>query len=123
MEAGIEHFGRGVEHSVDTVIAVIEPSLESINLAEKIVDLTSDTGANFAGVVMNKVSSGKAYEKMSEELEKRRLPVLGRIPFSEGIINACLYGHPIESAYSGGEAMKIIEKLKTILGFETTPGA
>ena len=121
MEAGIEHFGRGVENSVDTVIAVIEPSLESINLAEKIVDLASGAGANFAGVVMNKVSSDKTYEKMSDELEKRRLPVLGRIPFSEGIINACLQGQPIELAYSGGEAVKIIEKLQTVLGFETIP--
>jgi CO dehydrogenase maturation factor len=123
MEAGIEHFGRGVEHSVHTVIAVIEPSLESIHLAEKIVDLASGAGANFAGVVMNKVSSDKTYEKMSEELEKRRLPVLGRIPLSEGIINACLHGQPIESAYSGSEAMKIIKKLQTILEFGTIPGS
>jgi len=121
MEAGIEHFGRGVEKSVDAVIAVIEPSLESINLAEKIVDLTSGAGANFEGVVMNKVSSNKTYEKMSKELEKRRLPVLGRIPFSEGIINACLQGQPIELAYSGGEAVKIIEKLQTIMGL-AVPG-
>jgi CO dehydrogenase maturation factor len=45
MEAGIEHFGHGVESSIDAVIAVIEPSLESINLAEKIGSLTSEAGA------------------------------------------------------------------------------
>ncbi len=117
MEAGIEHFGRGVENSVDTVIAVIEPSLESINLAEKIGDLTSGAGANFAGVVMNKVSSNKTYEKMSEELEKRRLPVLGKIPFSEGIVDACLQGQPVDLSHSGDQAMKIVKKLQTILGF------
>ncbi len=121
MEAGIEHFGRGVEKGVDAVIAVIEPSLESINLAEKIVDLASGAGVNFAGVVINKVSSNKMYEKLSDELEKRRLPILGKIPFSEGIVNACLQGQPIELAYSGGEAMKIIEKLQTVLGFEEIP--
>lgn len=117
MEAGIEHFGRGVESSVDAVITVIEPSLESIHLAEKIVELTSGAGANFAGIVMNKVDSGKTYEKTSEELEKRKLPILGNIPFSEEIANACLQGQPIELGHNDREAMKIIERLQTVLSF------
>lgn len=121
MEAGIEHFGRGVENSVDAVIAVIEPSLESINLAEKIGDLASGSGAKFAGVVMNKVNSAKTYETMRAELEKRGLSVLGQITFSEEIVSACLQGQPIEPAYSGGQVIKIIEKLQTVLGFETIP--
>ena len=112
MEAGIEHFGRGVEDSVDAVIAVTEPSLESINLAEKIKDLSSGTGAKFAGVVLNKVGSVGIYEKMKEELEKRRLPLLGKISFSEGIVEACLKGEPLESVCTGDEARKIVEKLQ-----------
>ncbi|PIP06978.1 MAG: hypothetical protein COX51_07710, partial [Syntrophobacteraceae bacterium CG23_combo_of_CG06-09_8_20_14_all_50_8] len=114
-EAGIEHFGRGVEDSVDAVIAVTEPSLESINLAEKIKDLSSGTGARFAGVVLNKVGSERIYEKMKEELEKRRLPLLGKIPFNEGIVEACLKGQPLELVYTGDEARKIVEKLQTDL--------
>ena len=121
MEAGIEHFGRGVESSIDAVIAVIEPSLESINLAEKIGSLTLGAGANFVGIVVNKVSSENIYEKIKGELEKRRLPILGNIPFSEGIVEACLQGQPVELAYSRDEAMKIIEKLQTILG-SAVPG-
>lgn len=121
MEAGIEHFGRGVENSVDAVIAVIEPSLESINLAEKIGVLASESGAKFAGVVMNKLSSGKEYEIMSTELKNRKIPVLGQITFSEEIINACLHGQPIEPAHSGGQTIKIIAKLQTVLGLEKIP--
>jgi len=116
MEAGIEHFGRGLETSLDAVIAVVEPSLESINLAEKINDLASSAGANFAGVVLNKVGSVDTYKNLKKELDKRGLPLLGKIPFSEGIIDACLQGQPMESAYSGGEAFKITEKLQSILG-------
>jgi len=55
------------------------------------------------------------------ELEKRRLPLLGKIPFSERIVKACLQGQPIELAYSGGEAVKRIEKLQTILGLQKMP--
>jgi CO dehydrogenase maturation factor len=116
MEAGIEHFGHGVESSIDAVIAVIEPSLESINLAEKIGSLTSEAGANFAGVVVNKVSSENIYEKMKGELDKRRLPILGEIPFCEEIVEACLQGQPVDMAYSGSKVTEIIERLQTMSG-------
>ena len=36
MEAGIEHFGRGVETSIDSVLIVTEPSFDSLELTEKI---------------------------------------------------------------------------------------
>jgi CO dehydrogenase maturation factor len=86
MEAGIEHFGRGVEST------------------------------NFAGVVVNKVSSDNIYEKIREELEKKRLPILGKIQFSKRIVGACLQGQPIRLADSGGEVMEIIERLQTMSG-------
>lgn len=56
MEAGVEHFGRGVETSVDAVLVVTEPSLESVGLAERIKELTLGAGAQFAGAVLNKVN-------------------------------------------------------------------
>ena len=115
MEAGIEHFGRGVENSIDAVIAVTDPSLESINLAEKIRDLTSGAGARFAGVVVNKVSSDTMYKKIQGELDSRGLPILGKIPFSDGIVEACLHGQALELAHNGDEIIKIVEKLQTML--------
>lgn len=113
MEAGIEHFGRGIENSVDAVIAVTEPSLESINLAEKIKDLTSGAGAKFVGVVLNKAGSDIICEKTKQELEKRRLSLLGIIPFNEKIVEACLRGQSLGSVYTGDETLKIVEKLQT----------
>ncbi|MFA4916889.1 MAG: hypothetical protein WC560_09495 [Syntrophales bacterium] len=115
MEAGLEHFGRGIENSVDAVIAVTEPSLESINLAETIKDMSSGAGAKFAGVIFNKVGSDAIYETMKEEMNKRGVPLLGKIPLSEGIVEACLKGQSLEPAYTGDEAMKIVEKLKADL--------
>jgi CO dehydrogenase maturation factor len=38
-DAGIEHFGRGVEKGVDILFVVIDPSRESVLLAEKISEL------------------------------------------------------------------------------------
>ena len=38
-DAGIEHFGRGVEKGVDILLVVIDPSRESVLLAEKVSEL------------------------------------------------------------------------------------
>ena len=39
MEAGVEHFGRGIDESIDSVLLVVEPSFESLTVAEKIKEL------------------------------------------------------------------------------------
>jgi len=57
MEAGVEHFGRGVEKSVDAVVVVVEPSLESVGLAKRVMELACGAGARFVGAVLNKVST------------------------------------------------------------------
>ena len=44
MEAGVEHFGRGIETSIDTVLAMVEPSLESVELAAKVKSLAAGAG-------------------------------------------------------------------------------
>ena len=56
MVAGIEHFGRGIDDSMDAVLVVVEPSFESIALAEKINDLVSGIDKKF-WAVLNKISS------------------------------------------------------------------
>jgi len=39
VEAGIEHFGRGVEKSIDTVVVVVDPTFESLDIADRIAGL------------------------------------------------------------------------------------
>ena len=41
MEAGIEHFGRGIDNGVDTVLMVVDPSYESLRLSQKIGELAA----------------------------------------------------------------------------------
>jgi CO dehydrogenase maturation factor len=38
-DAGIEHFGRGVEAGSDRIVVVIDPSFESVQLSEKISEM------------------------------------------------------------------------------------
>ncbi|MCD6287941.1 MAG: P-loop NTPase [Candidatus Hydrogenedentes bacterium] len=90
MEAGIEHFGRGIETSVDAVVAVVEPSLESIVIAERIKELATGAGARFAGVIVNKVASDEMEGQIMSELKRREVNVLGVVRHDQEIANAAL---------------------------------
>lgn len=95
MEAGIEHFGRGFEASLDSVMIVVEPSFESISLAERIVKLAGEIGIKNVWAVLNKVGSEAVAGKLKYELAKRKVSVIGSIPYDEAIFNACLEGKPV----------------------------
>ena len=70
-EAGIESFGRGVERSVDTVLVVIEPSFDSIALAEKISFMADGIGVKMVRAILNKIPSEELRKKISDTLVQR----------------------------------------------------
>jgi len=96
MEAGIEHFGRGIETSVDAVMAVVEPSFESIAIAERIKELATGAGARFAGGVVNKVSTGETERHVVSELRRRDIGVLGVIRHHQEIADVALLGQTLK---------------------------
>ena len=91
MEAGVEHFGRGVVESVDAVLIVVEPSYDSLMMAAKIKDLVA---AMKKGVVaaLNKTPSEPVRVKMKKELASRSIDVIGSIPNDPLVTEACWEG-------------------------------
>jgi len=116
MEAGVEHFGRGVETSVDAVVVVAEPSLESVSLAERIKELTTGAGAKFAGAVLNKVSSRQIAVQLTEALDGRDIPVLSTIPFRQEFQAAGLEGRPLNAAPVAGEVRALLDSILAVAG-------
>ena len=55
MEAGVEHFGRGVDNSVDLILMIVDPSFESLKLTKKIQQLGDSIGKTVF-FVLNKVN-------------------------------------------------------------------
>ncbi|RJP69362.1 MAG: hypothetical protein C4532_11080 [Candidatus Abyssobacteria bacterium SURF_17] len=92
MEAGIEHFGRGVETAVDMVLCVVEPSLESISLAKKVMSLTTEAGAFFKGAILNKISSPEQKDVVTEKLGDLGVSAIGTIGYHSEIQSSCLDG-------------------------------
>jgi CO dehydrogenase maturation factor len=92
MEAGVEHFGRGVDTSIDSALIVVEPPLESVDVGQKIHDLASDVGIRNVWAIMNKVPSEDIATRLKTELQKRHIEVIGCIYFDADIFSSSLDG-------------------------------
>jgi CO dehydrogenase maturation factor len=92
MEAGVEHFGRGVETSIDSVLVVVEPPLESVNVGQKIHDLASGIGVKNVWAILNKVPSDEIATRLKAELKERHIEAVGCIYFDADIFRSSLDG-------------------------------
>ena len=111
MEAGIEHFGRGVETSIDSVLIVVEPSLDSLELAGKINDLATEVGIDKVSAVLNKVPSEELGLRLKDELSMRNVAVIGSNYYHPEIFQASLDGLPIYKSKVPEEMGKIVDFL------------
>jgi len=120
MEAGVEHFGRGVETSIDTVLIVVEPSFESLQLAERVKGLSSGIGINNIWTILNKVPSDEIASKLEAELTERGIDMIGCVNYDAGIFHSCLEGLSLGKGSAGKDIGDMFDSLvsKTRLGHE-----
>ena len=105
-EAGVEHFGRGLDRCADVIIMVVDPSFESIHLSEKIFDMGKalDKPVFF---VINKADREQA--AMVREAMRDKGAVIAEIPAQNGIMMAGLKGEPLNCDSPG--IREIIDKV------------
>ena len=111
MEAGIEHFGRGVETSLEGVLVVVEPSFDSLELAAKMKSLASEVGMEDAWAVLNKVPSEEVGSKLRKELKERGVEVIGSVGYDPEVFLSSLEGRPLRA----GRAMDDLQEVLDIL--------
>ena len=92
MEAGVEHFGRGVETSVDYVLIVVEPPFESLEVASKIYEMSYGSGIKNTWAVLNKIPNEEIAGRLKSELDKRGIKVIGAITLDPEIFMASIDG-------------------------------
>jgi CO dehydrogenase maturation factor len=109
MEAGVESFGRGVERHADTILIVVEPSLESIIVAERISRMARGMGIGRVGAILNKVSSESLKSRTTQELEKRGVKVFGILNYSAELAEMAFEGKPLKDGAGVKEAGIIVE--------------
>jgi CO dehydrogenase maturation factor len=111
MEAGIEHFGRGVETSVDSVLIVVDPSYESLELAERIHALTAEVGMANVWTILNRATSEEIALKLREALEIRGIAVIGSIGYDSDIFQAGLEGRALTGVRAVQDMANIVDAL------------
>lgn len=88
-EAGVEHFGRGVDARADVILMVVDTSFESIKLAEKVTEMGHSIGKPVF-VVLNKINGTKA-ELIRNNLSEKCV-IVGEILESTAILEEGLKG-------------------------------
>jgi CO dehydrogenase maturation factor len=116
MEAGVEHFGRGVETSIDSVLVVVEPPLESVNVGQKIHALASGIGIKNVWAVLNKVPSEEIANRLKAELQERQIDVVGCIYFDADIFRSSLDGRMPAKGVAVQEIKDILDSILTKAG-------
>jgi len=120
MEAGVEHFGRGVDTSIDSVLIVVEPPLESVNVGQKIHELASGIGIRNVWSIMNKVPSGEIATRLKAELLERHIEVVGCIYCDADIFRSSLDGRIPVKGVAVWEIKNVLDHILSRAGMSVT---
>ncbi len=110
MEAGVEHFGRGIDEGIDRVLVVVEPSYESLRVAEKIKELAGGMGKTVAAV-LNKVPSAGVGGRLEKQLQEMNLDIVGTIPNDSSVFDAGFEGGVLDRGKALDAAGKVLDAL------------
>jgi len=109
-DAGIEHFGRGVEKGVDILFVVIDPSRESILLAEKVSELGRQVDKPVY-YILNRVADQETEKLLLNSIDKEK--VIATIPENKEIFVAGLAGNEFNMDVKDiGEIADMLESKK-----------
>ncbi|WDP90183.1 MAG: P-loop NTPase [Desulfobacter sp.] len=91
--AGLEHFGRRLDGQCDRILAVVDPSYESLTMSRRMAAIAGEAGLPFS-LVLNKVTPN-----ILPDLEAALdgLALLGALPMTPQVFSATLRGEPLES--------------------------
>lgn len=112
VEAGVEHFGRGVERNIDIVLVVVDPTYESFMVAEKVAEFSGGIGVKEVWAILNKVHSREVESLMTKELQQRKLRILGSVHQDPELEKAGLMGTPLDKSTASDDVKVMVDELE-----------
>jgi len=112
VEAGIEHFGRGIEQNVDVVLIIVDPNFESFTIAGRITKLCQLMEIDHVWAILNKVNSQKVESIMLTELNNREVKAIGKASQYPKILKSGLEGTSIGYCKATDEVKQIVCRLE-----------
>jgi CO dehydrogenase maturation factor len=122
VEAGIEHFGRGIERNVDAVLVVVDPSFESFSIAERARELCAEMQITNVWAVLNKVGSKEMERQMMKALDERTVGVLGVVRHDPEVARAGLRGTALGPCAAIRDVDAIAQRMESALRQAPAPG-
>jgi len=110
-EAGVEHFGRGVEEGADAILVVVEPSYDAIALAAQVQAMAQQVGLPGALAVINKAPDETLAQLLRDRLSSEGLRVVGCIGYDPLVLQAGLEGRPLLGAQAARDAAQLAAQL------------
>lgn len=107
-DAGIEHAGRKLEEVCDGLIAIVDPTVESLELALLLRDIASKLNKKF-WVIANKVTK-ETEELLKEEAERLNLKIDGTVRFDDQLYISCLKREPLKSSIAVVDLEEILKE-------------
>lgn len=111
-KAGIEHFGRKISENMDIILLVVDPTLESVSIAERINNFCQDIGMKNFWIILNKIKSKEVEFQIINELGKLKNKIIGSIHCDSKIIESALRGTLQSESEALIDVKKIIEKME-----------
>ncbi|MDK9706425.1 MAG: AAA family ATPase [Desulforhopalus sp.] len=90
-EAGLEHFGRQIDKNCDLVLCIVDPSYESIEMADRARQIARGAGVE-TYFILNKVDD-EVRPVMTQGLDRQR--IIAEIPRNGEIFHQNLTGQPL----------------------------
>jgi CO dehydrogenase maturation factor len=115
VEAGIEHFGRGVERNIDIVIVIVDPTYESFMIAGKVSALCKSLTVKRVWAVLNKVPSEVIESPMMSELKRGNIKILGAVYEDPEVMKTGLMGTPLLRSKAMEDVENIVDNLEEAL--------
>lgn len=112
MKAGIEHFGRKIPDTMDMILVVLDPTLESVSIAKKIEGFCRESEIKDLWLILNKISSKDMESMMMEKLGELKSRVLGTISYDTQLVQRELAGGSLITGKVHKDIEQIIEKLE-----------
>jgi len=106
--AGVEHFGRGIDRFCNLIIGIVDPTYESLVMADRMQAMAKSAGTEIR-FVFNKV------DESSETVMEERFSaggVMARIPHLASLYKAGLEGKPISENVQ--EIEPIVRYIETV---------
>ncbi|MBQ03797.1 cobalamin biosynthesis protein CobN [Candidatus Bathyarchaeota archaeon] len=115
MVAGLEHLGRGTARRMDTMLAVIEPRMKSVETVKRVIKLAKEIEVREVLAVGNKIRSERERLFIEEKMRAIGVEIAAYVPYDEAVVEADMEGIAPIDRDDSSPAISALFKLKECL--------